>query len=171
MDLSGNISSYKVSDKPGKSTLNVGQIWNMDSKGESSKTSSVKNIDGTYVDSVSYHKYKSDKNPRKLPHPFWGRDVFGDVAKFKMGLDLFGKDIPVNMEPIKNIADSPDALTKLIPRLNGLNTPIKLPENTIAPTLYNRNNATGAFTDYGADLKELRRKPGYSRIIVERRRS
>jgi hypothetical protein len=53
------------------------------------------------------------------------------------------------MEPIKNIADSPDAFTKRIPRLIGLEKSIELPENTIAPTLYNRNNATGAPTDFG----------------------
>jgi hypothetical protein len=31
------------------------------------------------------------------------------MAKVKMGLDWLSKDIPVDMEPIKDPADSPDA--------------------------------------------------------------
>jgi hypothetical protein len=165
--MEDGISSYKVPYKPGKSTLNVAPILNMDSKGESSKTSSVY-VDSTKEESSKSNHLHSNKS-KLLPDPFVSR-CRGNIVKFKMGLDWFGKDIPVKMEPIKNIADSPDAFTRCIPRLNGLDKPIELPELGIAPTLYNRNNATGAPTDYAADLRESR-KHSYSRLIIVGRRS
>lgn len=152
----------------------LGNIFNMDSKGESSKTSSVKNVDlKTYMTSTTSYSHRMDKNPRKLPHPFFGREAFGDVAKFKMGAVWYkvnAKDFSGSLEPIKDNLDSKDSI-KSLPRHEDLGQPINLPENTIPPKSINGlvDKTTSPPTAYGANLKEAYIEP-YSRVVVEQSR-
>ena len=59
-----DILPHRVPDKPDKKS-NLGLILNMYSKGESSKTSSVKNVDSGYEESTTSYNHRMDKNPKK----------------------------------------------------------------------------------------------------------
>lgn len=79
-----HISSYEVSDKPGKSILDVAQVLNMDSKGESSKTSSV-NVDSTKGESSKSSNLEGrnldSNNSRSLPEPLESRNLNSNNSK------------------------------------------------------------------------------------------
>lgn len=86
--MKNHISPYEVSDKPGKSILDVAQVLNMDSKGESSKTSSV-NVDSTKGESSKSSNLEgrnlNSNNSRSLPEPLEAR-CKGKNPKFQIGL-------------------------------------------------------------------------------------
>lgn len=76
--MGNHIPPYEVSDKSGKSILDVAQVLNMDSKGESSKTSSV-NVNSTEGESSRSSNLEGrnldSNNPRSLPEPLEGRNL------------------------------------------------------------------------------------------------
>uniref|UniRef100_UPI0030DF8D92 hypothetical protein n=1 Tax=Dematophora necatrix TaxID=2751867 RepID=UPI0030DF8D92 len=164
------ISPYKVSDKPGKSTLGVVEVLNMDSTAGGSNST----VGGSYTTAEGSNSTSGRSTvdlpliPGPLPHPLESR-CRGKLAKIQMDPTWFKVSISKDMNSLKNRVETPGEFTKIIRRLSCLDEPFILPSYGLPAIFQNHAKATGPNMEYDAKLKKCERHFYSTVVIIEKR--